>query len=111
MKNKHFAQVNASGVCVAMLETSGEIDSPDMLEIQPGAAKLGQQWTGTAWVDVPKPAAQVASETLEGIDRQTGMRRALREALIAIGEKVGADVAFLKTQESRAATERAKLRG
>lgn len=104
---KHYAQIDGAGVCVGLLETSGApIDAPHMVEIQPGGARLGQRWTGAAWEDVAPTDAEAAQSELEGIDRATGMTRAMREALLSVAAKVGANVAYLQEQETKAAAAR-----
>lgn len=108
---KHYAEINAAGVCFAQLETSGEIDAPHMIAIAPGENRRGQKWTGTAWEAVAPTAAELAALELAQIDSATGMSRTLREALIAIAGKTGADVTYLAAQETKAAAARAKLKG
>jgi hypothetical protein len=107
----HYAQINAMAVCVGLLETPGTIDAPHMIAIDPGAVNLGQRWTGTAWENVAPTAAELAAQELANIDATTGMSRTMREAFIAIADKVAADVTYLKAQEAKAAIARGKLKG
>lgn len=109
LKN-HYAEVNPAGVCFAQLETSGEIDAPHMVPIAPGDNRLGQKWTGDAWEVIAPTAAELAAAELQTIDKATGMSRTMREAFIALGVKVGADVTYLQQQETKAAAARLKLK-
>ncbi|HEY0955911.1 MAG TPA: hypothetical protein VGE36_14200 [Roseateles sp.] len=104
----HYAEINAGGICFAQLATDGVIDSPTMVLNQGGEKRIGQRWTGAAWVVVDKTAAEKADEELRAIDVGTGLSRSAREVLIAVGKKVGADVAYLEAQEAKAAAARAK---
>lgn len=111
---KAYAQINAAGLCVGVSELAGEVDAPHMIAIDKAEPiYLGRKWTGAAWTDAPPDVPtekQLAASELQAIDRDTGMTRTLREALIAIAGKVGADVAFLATKEAAAAAARAKLK-
>lgn len=103
---KFYAQISAAGLCVGMLETGSAIDAPHMIPVAPGDDRIGQRWDGQAWnAPVPTNAEQADAE-LRQIDEQTGMARTLRETLIAVAKKVGADVAFLEAQEAKAAAAR-----
>lgn len=107
---KHYAQIDAGGMCSGLLSTSGEVDAPHMIAIAgPGAARIGQRWTGAAWVDVVDESAKAEAD-LRQIDADTGMSRTMREAIIAIADKVGADAAFLKGKEAAAAAARLKVK-
>ncbi len=111
MNFKKYAQINEAGECVATLETSGQIDAPNMIEVDDEDPKLGQVWNGKKWTK-PKPKPEdEARQELEKIDRESGMNRNMRRVLLAIAEKVGADISFLKDQEDRAEKARAKLKG
>lgn len=48
----HYAQINQDGVCIAELQTTGEIDAPHMIPVT-GEGYLGKYWNGTAFEDVP----------------------------------------------------------
>lgn len=107
---KKYAQLNASGIVAAIVETSGEIPtSATIIDADGFDPRLGQSWDGVQFADVAPTPAETAKAELLKIDRDTGMARTMREALIAIGEKVGANVAYIKTKETEAATHRAKL--
>lgn len=111
---KTFAQINASGVCVAVLQSAGEVDNPQLIALDGEGfdlGKLGQRWTGKAWEQVAPTAKEIAALELMKIDQQTGMNRTMRETLIALADKTGTDVAFLKAKEAAAVTWRGKLRG
>lgn len=110
MGMKNYAEINQAGVCFAQLETSGEIDAPHMVPIAPGDNRLGQKWTGEAWEVIAPTAAELAAKELQTIDQTTGMSRTMREAFIALGVKVGADVTYLQQQETKAAAARLKLK-
>lgn len=110
---KNFAQINASGVCVAVLQTAGKVSEPNMIALADGEGlrRLGQRWNGETW-EQPAPTAQeIAALELMQIDQQTGMNRTMRETMISIAEKAGANVDYLKTKEAQAITWRGKLRG
>ena len=107
--NNHYAQINAGGICVALLASSGTTNAANMVAIAEGAAKLGQRWTGAAWEDVAPNAKDLARAKLAQVDAETGMSRLLRETLIALADKNGTVVTFLKAKEAEAAAERAKL--
>jgi hypothetical protein len=105
-----YAQINGAGVCVGLLETSGSINAPHMIAVEGyDLTLIGKRWTGTAWEAVTQTEAEAAARELTQIDQATGMSRTLREALIAIAGKTGADVAYLAAQEAKAATARAKI--
>lgn len=110
---KHYAQINAEGVCFSRLKTHGTIDAPNMIEVDGDADTMGKRWDGAAWQDVAKPAptaAELAAAELQTIDKATGMSRTMREAFIVLGVKVGADVTYLQQQETKAAAARLKLK-
>lgn len=105
---KRFAQIDGAGLCVALLDTSGEVAGADMVPIANGEERIGQKWTGAAWVAEAEDRA--ALRELGKIDAETGMSRTMRETLIAIGKKVAADVAFLEAKENDAKAKRLKLK-
>ena len=107
---KTYAQINAAGVCVGLTEAADTINAPHMIAINPGEAQIGQRWTGKAWETPEQTAQELAQKELEAIDKEMGMPRALRELLIGIADKVGADATYLKAQEARAAKARAKFK-
>ena len=107
---KKYAQLNGSGIVSAIVETSGEIPtSATIIDADGHDPKPGQAWDGVQFSDVAPTQSETAKADLLKIDRDTGMARTMRETLIAIGEKVGANVAYIKTKETEAATHRAKL--
>lgn len=110
MGMNHYAQIDAGGICVGLLETPGAIEAAHMIPIAKGAAKLRQKWDGAAWVDVAQTVEEAAAAELLKIDADTGMSRTQREAFIAIADKVGADVAYLKAKEAAAVIARGKLK-
>lgn len=49
-----YAQLNASGVAVALTQAHEEITAADMRSLpQYDTSVLGRRWTGSKWVDVP----------------------------------------------------------
>lgn len=106
----HYAEINAAGICFAQLQTTGEIDAPHMIAVAPGENRRGQKWTGAAWEVTAPTVAELAALELQAIDAATGMSRTLREVLISIGTKTGADVAFLAAKEAAAVVARNKLK-
>jgi hypothetical protein len=51
-----YAQINASSICYAILQTYAEIVDEDMIPIPTyDGSYLGKRWTGTSWEDVPPP--------------------------------------------------------
>lgn len=110
---KAYAQIDAAGLCVGVSELAGAVKAPHLIAIDAaGPQFLGKKWDGAAWVDAPAEVptdAQKAASDLAAVDAATGMSRTMRETLIAIAGKVGADVAFLAAQEAKAAAARGKL--
>lgn len=85
-------------------------DVPGLLLIQDGVAVEPRTWAhdGAGFVPFAIPAAEAAAERLREIDRESGMSRALREALIDLlpaGKGAG-----VRAKEAEAALERAKLK-
>lgn len=112
MELKFYAQLDAAGNVVGVSQLAGEVVSPDLVELQSyDLSKLGQVFDRQARTFGPrvKTEKELAAEALQAIDRDTGMTRTLRETLIAVATKVGADVAYLSAKEAAAAAERAKL--
>ncbi len=106
----YYAQINKKNVCVALLETEGTIEKDHMIAIEPGAAQIGQVWTGTAWETVEPTEEDKAKEELDQVEREAGNTRAVREALLIIGEKLGVELPRLKAQDNRAKAARRKLK-
>jgi hypothetical protein len=106
----YYAQINKKNVCVGLLETEGTITADHMIVIEPGAAQIGQLWTGTAWETVEPTEEEKAKGELENVEREAGMNRAVREALLIIGEKLGVQLPRLQAQENRARAARRKLK-
>lgn len=110
---KAYAQIDAAGLCVGVSELAGQVQAPHMVEIDRAEPfYLGKLWTGKAWTDAPAEVpteAQKAAADLAAVDAATGMPRTMREALLSIAVKVGADVPFLAEQEAKAAAARGKL--
>jgi hypothetical protein len=105
---KIYAQLDGAGVCVAITETSGIIDAPNVREVADGNAVIGKRWDGAQWLAVVDRKRDIDA-ALAAIDRQSGMGRLLRETLIAIGGN--AVPAILKTHENSAAALRAERAG
>lgn len=110
---KAYAQIDAAGLCVGVSELAGPVQAPHMIEVERAEAfYLGKKWAGGAWTDAPAEVlteAQKAAADLAAVDAATGMPRTMREALLSIAVKVGADVPFLAAQEAKAAAARGKL--
>lgn len=106
---KHYAQKDATGRIFSTLQTTEAIDHPDMIEVQPGLEVLGKRWNGAGFDAIAPTVADTAAAELEAIDRETGMGRTMRDAVLTIAAKVGADVPFLAAKEKAAAAARAKL--
>lgn len=106
----YYAQINKKNVCVGLLETEGTSNADHMITIEPGAAQIGQVWTGTAWETVQPTEEEKAQEELEKVEREPGMNRALREAILLIGEKLGVELPRLAAQERKAKAARQKLK-
>lgn len=106
---KKYAQLTGN-IVTAIVETDGDMPlTATILDADGHDPKLGQAWDGLQFADVPETKAESAKKSLLAIDRDTGMQRTMREALISIADKVGANVAYLKTKETEAATHRTKL--
>lgn len=113
MELKFYAQLDAAGNVVGVSQLAGEVVSPDLVELQSyDLGKLGQVFDRQARTFGPrvKTVKEQAAEDLQAIDASTGMSRTLREVLISIGQKTGADVAFLAAKEAAAAAARDKLK-
>jgi len=109
--SKIYAQIDPSGLVLGVSQLSGQVDAPHMIELQAfDASVIGKKWDGLAFIDVPPDAKVLAAAELLAIDAATGMSRTMREAFIALGVKVGADVAYLQQQETKAAAARLKLK-
>lgn len=106
-----FAQIDDASVCITIKESNDPIDQHDHIEIPDfDHSLIGKRWDGTAfWSVQPSPAVVVAA-ALQRIDAETGTSRTLREALIAIGLKTGADLSYLAAKEAQAAKLRASLK-
>lgn len=48
-----YAEIDENGICFAELYTTGEIDSPTMIQTTEFGGHLGLHWTGTAWEPAP----------------------------------------------------------
>jgi len=106
-----FAEIDASGVCIGIKETVDHVDQVNHIEIENfDESLLGKRWDGTAFLSVQPSPAVVVSAALQRIDAETGTSRTLREALIAIGLKTGADLSYLAAKEAQAAKLRASLK-
>lgn len=106
-----YAEINAEKFCTGLLETTGSIKAAHMIEVENyDKALLGQRWTGTAWETVAPTEEDKAKDELEKVEREAGMNRAFREALLIIGEKLGVELPRLQKQENRAKAARAKLK-
>lgn len=58
-----YGQIDATGLCVAVLETSGTIDAPHMIALADGQDwPLGKVWDGAAWGDAPPVVPSVPQE-------------------------------------------------
>jgi len=81
---------------------------PDWIESE--AAHIGDAWDGEVFTAAPVAVpteAEAAIAALAEIDRRSGMSRLLRETLLALA---GTNApAMLKTYETQAAAQRAKL--
>lgn len=107
---KIYAQINPAGVCVGVSELSGKVEAPHLIEIEAfDESLLGKRRNGDKWETVAPTEAELAALELAQIDAATGMSRTMREVLLALAAKVGADVAHLQAQETKAAAARAKL--
>jgi hypothetical protein len=106
MKNA-YAQINAAGVVVGILDTDGTINAPHMIAAASAdPALIGKKWDGVAFVDFVDTKAAAAAKLAE-IDSKSGMSRLMRETLVKL---LGAAApATLTAYETQAAAERAKL--
>lgn len=108
-----YAQLGEGGICIGVSTLAGQVLAPGLIEIANGVDPTGKRWNGAAFEDVPAvalTAKQQAQLELDQIDRDTGIPRSLREVLVAIGTKTGADVAYLAGKEAAAVIARGKLR-
>lgn len=50
----HYAQIDESGICYAVTQTTGPIEQADMIEIDGyDESLLGKRRVGNVWEDVP----------------------------------------------------------
>lgn len=106
-----FAQIDAASVCITIKESSEPIDQHDHIEIPDfDQSLIGKRWDGTAFGPVPSSPSDVVAAALQRIDTDTGTSRTLREALISIGAKTGADLSYLAAKEAQAAKLRASIK-
>jgi len=55
-----YAQIDADGICISVIETDGAISAPDVIELTDAAANpIGQKWDGSAWVSAPKQSQRI----------------------------------------------------
>lgn len=48
-----YAQIDATGICVAISDLSGEVIAANMIPLATNdSAIIGKRWTGAAWVAV-----------------------------------------------------------
>lgn len=113
MAVKFYAQLDAAGNVVGVSQLAGEVVAPDLVELPDfDQSKLGQVFNRQAGTFGPrvKTEKELAAEELQAIDAATGMTRTLRETLIAIAGKTGADVSYLAAKEAAAVVARNKLK-
>lgn len=102
---KTYAVVDDKGICIGVKQVGDEIAKPDHMELPDyDESILGKRWNGAKWVVTAKAKRDAARERLAEIDRSTGAPRAVREALIALGQKVGAPMPGLEAAEAEAVT-------
>lgn len=105
-----YARINGAGVCVGVKQVGGKIDQPDHIELPDyDESVIGKRWTGQAFESQAVTVAEAAALELAQVDQATGMSRTLRETLLTLAAKVGADLPYLAAQEAKAAAARAKL--
>lgn len=105
-----YAQIDAAGNVVGDSWLWEPVNDQNLKPLQENdPSPMGKVWNGAAFVARVKTVKEQAAEDLQAIDASTGMSRTLREVLISIGQKTGADVAFLASKEAAAAAARAKL--
>lgn len=81
MMNAYFyAQLNASGVAVALTQAHEEITATGMVPLQHyDQSVLGRRWTGAKWVDMPPPKPSRCITPLAFRRRFSGAERAAIE--------------------------------
>jgi len=63
---KYFAELNEEKICKNLLQTSGEVDMTNMVEIDSfDISVLGKRWDGENWNEVPVEVETEAQETTE----------------------------------------------
>lgn len=106
MAAKQYAQIDGTGLVIAALETSGSVDSPNMIPAPDAFSLVGKRWTGAAFIDNADAKPSAVAKLAE-IDAKSGMSRLMRETLMTLAG--AAAPATLKNYETQAAAERAKL--
>lgn len=75
----YYAQIDHSGICIAVSQLAGKIEAEHMIEIDSYDEKLlGKRWNGTAWEDVPTPVpdpepaepVETADQKLDRLEEQ-----------------------------------------
>jgi hypothetical protein len=106
----NYAVIDADGICVGVSQLAGDVDAPDLVEIESfDETLIGKRRSGKKWVAVEGPARDAEREA-EDIERETGMSGDMRSILIAIAEKLGVDVSDLKGRDKRARDARERAR-
>lgn len=62
----YYAQINETGICVAVSQLAGKVEQENMIEIDNyDISLLGKRWDGEVWEDVPQPDPGPPPETTE----------------------------------------------
>lgn len=103
---RRFVQVRAGRV-VGVVEVSADLEAAPAGLVASETAGLGDDFDGAAFAPHVETQAEASARRLAEIDRETGMGRTMREALIDL--LPAGKGAFLRAKEAEAANERGKL--
>lgn len=60
----YYAQIDDDGICCGVSQLSGEVDYPNMIQLESyDMSLMGKLWTGTEWVENPNPPEPVEPTT------------------------------------------------
>jgi len=53
---KIYAQIDSNGICIAISQLSGEVNSPFMIKLETyDSSLLGNKYENGVWIEMPKP--------------------------------------------------------
>ncbi len=110
MEMREYAQHDAVGRVFSVVRSGVPVTGANIVPVPDGVDVLGMVWNGANFVPYKPGPKELAIAVLADVDQKTGVQRAMREALLIIGDKIGADLSYLRSEEARAAAARAALK-